>query len=78
MRGYFLFTQGVEAGSAGCIDLWKNNNEFVIILLKYVEQYQDEILKNWGKIPLVVKYEDDTTMECDSNFYTKYYKPIDL
>ncbi|EKM9865431.1 hypothetical protein PWA69_001679 [Campylobacter coli] len=46
MRGYFLFTQGVEAGSAGCIDLWKNNNEFFIILLKYVEQYQDEILKN--------------------------------
>ncbi|EDO7990867.1 DUF2778 domain-containing protein, partial [Campylobacter coli] len=77
-RGDFFIHGGAEAGSAGCIDLWKNNNEFFRILLEYVERYKDEILKNQGKIPLVVKYEDNTTMECDSNFYTKYYKPIDL
>lgn len=72
-----LFTQGAEAGSAGCIDLWKNNNEFFRILLEYVEQYKDEILDNQGKIPLIVKYEDNTTMECDDSLYTKYCKPID-
>ena len=76
VRGDFFIHGGVQAGSAGCIDLWDKNELFFDKLLDYVKRYKDEILKNQGKIPLVVKYEDNTTMECDSDFYTKYCKPI--
>lgn len=34
--------------------------------MRYVEQYKDEILKNQGKIPLIVKYKDSTKVECDN------------
>ncbi|OCR07500.1 hypothetical protein BA184_09155, partial [Helicobacter pullorum] len=76
-RGDFFIHGGAEAGSAGCIDLLDKNELFFDKLLHYVEQYKDEILDNQGKIPLIVKYEDNTTMECDANRYTKYCKPID-
>ncbi|RDU60227.1 DUF2778 domain-containing protein [Helicobacter sp. MIT 14-3879] len=75
-RNNFFIHGGVEAGSAGCIDLWKDNEEFFKIFLAYVEKYRDRILKNQGKIPLVVKYEDSTKIECDNAAYTKYCKPI--
>ena len=67
-RGDFFIHGGAEAGSAGCIDLWKNNNEFFKTLLRYVEQYKSEILKNQGKIPLIVEYESSTKIECDSEW----------
>lgn len=41
---------------------------FFEIFLKYVKKYKEEILNNQGKIPLIVKYEDTTKVECDSNF----------
>ncbi len=68
IRLNFFICIRVEARSARCIDLWDKNELFFEKLLHYVEQYQDEILKNQGKIPLVVKYENNTTMECDNNF----------
>lgn len=55
---------------------WKNNELFFGIFLEYVEKYQDEILKNNGKIPLIVEYKKDTKIECDDDFYTKHCKPI--
>lgn len=64
----YLICRDLKAGSAGCIDLWKNNNEFFRILLEYVEQYKDKILKNQGKIPLIVEYESSTKVECDSEW----------
>lgn len=38
-RKNFFIHGGAEAGSAGCIDLWKNNNEFFRVFLEYVERY---------------------------------------
>ena len=76
-RANFFIHGGDEAGSAGCIDLWKNNDEFFKTFLNYVEKYKDEILKNKGKIPLIVKYKDSTKIECDNEIYTKYCKSID-
>lgn len=67
-RGNFFIHGGAEAGSAGCIDLCKNNNEFFRILLKYVEKYKDEILNNQSKIPLVVEYKDSAKIECDNEW----------
>jgi len=64
----FYIHGGAEAGSAGCIDLWKNNNEFFKVFLELVEQYKDIILKNQGKIPLSVKYQDSTKAECDDGW----------
>ena len=60
-----------------CIDLWDKNELFFEKFLHYVEKGKEEILNNQGKIPLIVKYEDNTIMECDNDFYTKYCKPID-
>lgn len=76
VRIVFFIHGGVGAGSAGCIDLWDKNEVFFEIFLRYVGQYKYEILSNQGKIPLIVKYKDNTTMECDSDFYTKYCRPI--
>lgn len=73
-RGDFFIHGGEEAGSAGCIDLWDKNELFFEKFLEYVEKYRNEILKNQGKIPLIVKYEDNTRLECDNNL--KYCKPI--
>ncbi|TQR55832.1 hypothetical protein, partial [Campylobacter troglodytis] len=56
---------------AGCIDLWKNNDEFFKVFLEYVEKYKDEILQNQGKIALIVKYRSGITVKCDDDYYTK-------
>ena len=76
-RNNFFIHGGAEAGSAGCVDLWDKNELFFEKFLHYVEKYKEEILNNQGKIPLIVKYENNTIMECDNDFYTKYCKPID-
>jgi len=82
IRNNFFIHGGAAAGSAGCIDLWENNNSFFKILLEYTEKYKDKILKNQGKIPLIVKYEDSTKVECDNvdlfgqSIDTKYCKPV--
>ncbi|MCX2683919.1 hypothetical protein OQH60_08630 [Campylobacter sp. MIT 21-1685] len=82
IRNNFFIHGGWAAGSAGCIDLWKNNDEFFRIFLKYVKKYKEEILNNQGKIPLIVKYEDTTKVECDNivlsdkSIHTNYCKPI--
>lgn len=69
VRGDFFIHGGAEAGSAGCIDLWKNNNEFFRVFLEYVERYKEKILKNQGRIPLIVKYADSTKIECDDRLH---------
>ncbi|MCX2752205.1 hypothetical protein, partial [Campylobacter sp. MIT 21-1682] len=51
IRNNFFIHGGWAAESAGCIDLWKNNDEFFRIFLKYVKKYKEEILNNQGKIP---------------------------
>ncbi|TQR48639.1 hypothetical protein, partial [Campylobacter troglodytis] len=56
---------------AGCIDLWKNNDEFFKVFLEYVEKYKDEILQNQGRVTLSVKYKKGVKIECDSDYYTK-------
>ncbi|WP_185908979.1 tlde1 domain-containing protein, partial [Campylobacter troglodytis] len=48
LRSNFFIHGGIQAGSAGCIDLWKNNDEFFKVFLEYVEKYKDEILQNQG------------------------------
>lgn len=81
-RNNFFIHGGAAAGSAGCIDLWDKNEMFFEKFLNYVEQYKDEILKNQGKIPLIVKYEDSTKVECDNvvlfnqGIDTNYCKPV--
>ncbi|RDU60225.1 hypothetical protein [Helicobacter sp. MIT 14-3879] len=50
-RKNFFIHGGAEAGSAnyinfGCIDLWKDNEEFFKIFLAYVEKYRDRILNH--------------------------------
>lgn len=71
-RKDFFIHGGADAGSAGCIDLWDKNELFFEKFLGYVEEYKNDILKNDGKIPLGVKYEDSAKVECGSNL--KYCK----
>ncbi|TQR50219.1 hypothetical protein DMC01_12830 [Campylobacter troglodytis] len=69
IRADFFIHGGASAGSAGCIDLWKNNNDFFKVLLEYVKQNKDQILQNQGKIPLSVKYDDGLKINCDDKIY---------
>ena len=71
LRSNFFIHGGIQAGSAGCIDLWKSNEEFFKLFLEYVEKYKDEILQNQGKIALIVKYRSGITVKCDDDYYTK-------
>lgn len=75
-RGNFFIHGGIMAGSAGCIDLWRGNEKFFEIFLNCIDKYKTEILSSGGKIPLIVKYEYNTKMECDNTFFTKHCKPI--
>ena len=74
VRNDFFIHGGVEAGSAGCIDLWKNNDDFFKVFLEYVEKHKKDILLNQGKIPLTVKYKNNIKVECDNSTFTKHCK----
>ena len=71
IRDNFFIHGGISVGSAGCIDLWKNNDDFFKVFLEYVEKHKKDILLNQGKIPLTVKYKNNIKVECDNDFYTK-------
>ena len=71
IRDNFFMHGGIGVGSAGCIDLWKNNDEFFKVLLEYVNKYRDDTLQNQGRVPLSVKYKNGIKIECDSDYYTK-------
>ena len=41
-----------------------------------IKNIANKFLVSKSIVPLIVKYEDSTKIECDSASYTKYCKPI--
>lgn len=59
-RDNFFIHGGAKAGSAGCIDLWKHNDEFFEKLKECLDNMPVE------KIPLEVNY-NNVSISCDAN-----------